>query len=58
MAVVIGLALASVVSAIGGAVASPDQVLVNRDASWSSELAPQHGPIKLGLDGIVGAPGR
>jgi hypothetical protein len=43
MALAIGLALTSVVSAIGGAVASPDQVLVNRDPSRSSELEPQHG---------------
>ena len=42
-AVAIGLVLMSIVSAIAGAVASPDQVLVNRDQSWSSELEPQHG---------------
>ena len=41
--IALGLAVALVLSAIGGAVASPDQVLVNRDASWSSELVPQHG---------------
>ena len=43
VAVAIGLALTSILSAIGGAVASPDQVLVNRDMSWSSELEPQRG---------------
>ena len=44
VAVAIGLALASIVSAIGGAIAqSPEHVLVNRDASRSSELEPQHG---------------
>ena len=39
--VAIGLALASIVSTIGAAVASPDYVLVNRDASRPSELEPQ-----------------
>jgi hypothetical protein len=43
VALAIGLALTSIVSPIGGAVASPDQVLVNRDTSWSSELEPQRG---------------
>jgi hypothetical protein len=43
VAVVIGLALANIVSAIGAAVASPEHALVNRDASRSSELEPQQG---------------
>lgn len=43
VAVAIGLAVASVLSTIGGAVASPDQVLVNRDVSRSSEIEPQRG---------------
>jgi biopolymer transport protein ExbB/TolQ len=41
VAVVIGLALAIIVCAIGVAVASPGHVLVNRDQSRSSELEPQ-----------------
>jgi len=39
--VAIGLALASIVSTIGAAVASPEHILVNRDASLPSELEPQ-----------------
>ena len=39
--VAIGLALASIVGTIGAAVASPEHVLVNRDASRPSELEPQ-----------------
>jgi hypothetical protein len=51
VAVVIGLALAIIVCAIGVAVASPEHVLVNRDQSRSSELEPQSavGDIRAAL---------